>query len=211
MDNEQYQKELFEFEKPKRSFPALGSIFSKGDFENRFVLTLTSERMVFVLIGIIMLMVIVFALGVEQGKSIQREAPKVIRTTTAPKPLSKTLAPGAPTLGLKAPVKPVKAAALPAAATVVKPQTPQTKIQQPQISQAAQAAPFTIVAATFARQETALFELNHLKSAGLDAYIYKSDPYFQLCVGRYTNKDEPKKVLSKVRQVFKDAYIKYRQ
>ena len=65
MENEKYQKELFEFEAPKKAAARFGDIFQRADF----VITLTPEKMVFAAIGIIMLMVVFFALGVEKGKA----------------------------------------------------------------------------------------------------------------------------------------------
>lgn len=76
MEEEKYQKELFEFEKPKRPFPRLGNIFPKPDFEGRISITFGLERLIFISIGIIMLMVIVFALGVERGKVAARTLPR---------------------------------------------------------------------------------------------------------------------------------------
>lgn len=80
MEEEKYQKELFEFEKPQRHFPRLGKIFPKPDFEGRISITFGLERLIFISIGIIMLMVIVFAIGVERGKVIARTPrPSVIQ------------------------------------------------------------------------------------------------------------------------------------
>ena len=55
MDEEKYQKELFEFDrKPRRFFSKLSDLFPKADFERNVVLTLTLDRAVFISIGIIM-------------------------------------------------------------------------------------------------------------------------------------------------------------
>lgn len=76
MEEEKYQKELFEFEKPKRSFPGLRKIFPRPDFEGRISITFGLERLIFISIGIIMLLVIVFALGVERGKAASGALPR---------------------------------------------------------------------------------------------------------------------------------------
>ena len=68
MDDEKYQKELFQFEKPKRLFPRLAKILPKADFEGRVLITFTLERIVFISIGILMIMVLTYALGVERGR-----------------------------------------------------------------------------------------------------------------------------------------------
>ncbi|MDD5428839.1 MAG: hypothetical protein PHI58_06385 [Candidatus Omnitrophica bacterium] len=69
MDEEKFQKELFEFEKPKRFLPRLSDFFPKADFERNVILTLTLDRAVIITIGIIMTMVVIYALGVESGKN----------------------------------------------------------------------------------------------------------------------------------------------
>lgn len=74
MEDEKYQKELFEFEKPKRLFPRFGRIFTRANF----AVTLTMEKIVFISIGLIMLMVIIYALGVERGKTFSKSITAVI-------------------------------------------------------------------------------------------------------------------------------------
>ncbi|MFH0764269.1 MAG: SPOR domain-containing protein [Candidatus Omnitrophota bacterium] len=69
MEEEKGQKELFEFEKPKRSFPKLSSFLPKADFERNILITLTLEKIIFISIGLILAMVVVYALGVEVGKA----------------------------------------------------------------------------------------------------------------------------------------------
>jgi len=68
------QKELFEFEKPKRRFRGFPNLFPKADFGANFAVMLTLEKAVFIVIAVIMLLVVVFALGVERGKSITRNS-----------------------------------------------------------------------------------------------------------------------------------------
>lgn len=86
MDSGNIQHELFEFEKPKKTIFGLDRFFGKRDFENRFVLTITPEKLVFLMIGVIMLMVGLFALGVERGRSVGRQpaAAPVKKQATAP-------------------------------------------------------------------------------------------------------------------------------
>ena len=65
MENENTQKELFEFDKPKKSFPGIARIFPKHDF----ALVITSEKLIFAVIGMLMVVVVVYAIGVEQGRA----------------------------------------------------------------------------------------------------------------------------------------------
>lgn len=94
MEEEKYQKELFEFKKPKRTFPRLSDLLPKGDFENRIAITLTLERIVFIIIGLIMLMVIIYAFGVEAGRGIAKKA-----ASSSESRISLVKAPQIPALG----------------------------------------------------------------------------------------------------------------
>jgi len=74
MEDKPYQQELFEFETPKGyAQKKADPIFPKG----KFSVTLTLDRLVFISIGVIMLMVALYALGVEKGKSYANSAAAV--------------------------------------------------------------------------------------------------------------------------------------
>jgi len=83
MDEEKYQKELFEFDKPKKPFLRLSRILPKADFERNVLITLSLEKVIFISIGILMFLVLVYALGVEVGRSraIERIASKISAKT----------------------------------------------------------------------------------------------------------------------------------
>ena len=190
MDEEKYQKELFEFEKPKRSFPRLAGFFPKADFEGKFSITLTLERLIFLLIGIIMLMVIIYALGVEVGRSVTNGRAVVASAENRPVPV-KALPPQT--------IKPIPQATMPVPAKpiTVKPVDSSNK-------------PYTIVAVTFSSKEGASQEVSRLKKEGYDAFLVQSDPYFQVCIGSYSDKNgtENQKELKKIKRVYKDAYFR---
>jgi hypothetical protein len=175
MENEKYQKELFEFEFPKKASARFGNIFPRTDL----AITLTPEKMVFAAIGMIMLMVVFFALGVEKGKSAARakftEMKTAVRQAAAP----------------AMPVKP--------ALTAVKARAVFDKTK-----------PYMVVAASFLREDLALREVDKLKMAGLDAFIYYGEPYYLACVGSFQSKDSAQKILNKVKQIRKDAYVRLR-
>lgn len=213
---EERQRELFEFdEKPRKAFPSLGNIFQKNDFENKYLVTVSPERFVFVAIGLVMVLVFVYALGVERGKTCGRAAkpaPAVVKTqpaAVAPKPVMNRAGSPAPTV----PAAP--AAALAAAAPV----TPAAVLAAPPMAAASESGPaeapvgafHTIVVCTFSKQITAAAEARRLKTEGLEAYVYQSNSYFQVCVGKFADSALAKENLAKVRRYFKDAYIKYRQ
>ena len=196
MENEKYQKELFEFEQPKKQWHRFGRFFQKTDF----AVTLNAERLVFVLIGILMLIVVSFALGVERGRSqaaILPAAPKaapqspVVQTPVAQKNDK------APSMNI-APKSRTSAAPVKAAVDTSKTQT----------APADKNKPYTIVAGAFTREDTAIKEINRLKAGGLEAFVYYSEPYYLACVGAFANKDSAQKVLGKVRQMHRDAYVR---
>lgn len=214
MENDKLQKELFEFEAPKK---VLRPIFSQFFQKNDFGVTLTVEKLVFISIGIIMLMVVFFAIGVENGKSLST------RNNTAP------LVP-AQTATIQVPTKAV-AGLVPQgrAVTTVKNITPKDRnaaswgqkktltattnaaveAQNTQVPQS-RGKPYTIVAAAFLRQDFASKEAAILEGNSLDAFVYYSEPYYLACVGSFANKDSAQKVLSKVRQMHRDAYVRLR-
>ena len=98
MDEENNQKELFEFKKPKRSFPKLSNFLPKADFERNILITLSLEKVIFIFIGMIMAMVVVYALGVEIGRSRAEE--RIVSRVAAKK-----------TVLLPVPAKPIQAKA----------------------------------------------------------------------------------------------------
>ena len=198
METEKYQKELFEFESPKKAAARFGNIFPRTDF----AITLTPEKMVFAAIGIVMLMVIFFALGVEKGRSAAR------LKFTATKTIAKDI--------VAAPAIPVKSAQVPivitksVAATNITP-----KIKPPAATVKSRVAfdktkPYMVVAAAFSREDLALKEIGKLKTAGLEAFVYYGEPYYLACVGSFQSKDGAQKILNKVRQVHRDAYVRLR-
>ena len=96
MDNEGYQKELFDFDgKQRKPFPGFEKILPKADFEGKVSITLGLEKVVFISIGIILTLVVIFAIGVERGKSITLDAVIVPAKTTPavymPAPIAHTV------------------------------------------------------------------------------------------------------------------------
>ncbi len=185
MGEGKYQKELFEFDNRKRSFPKFDKMIPKGDF----ALILTLEKTVFVSIGIIMLLVIIYALGVERGKVITR---KIAR-------------PAVKVAMVRAPVV-IEKVAIPVRQPVVAATSPVPVVETAQDP----SRPYTIVAATFTRKEWAENEVERLKRSGFDAFASPSEPYFIVCIGAFANKDVAKPLLNKVRRSYKDAYIRRR-
>lgn len=177
------QKELFEFEKPKKLFPKFGMTMPRGDF----ALTLTLEKLVFLGIGVIMIMVVIYALGVERGKAVIRINTAAV-TSSAPVRTAPSVQ--------KPPVAPVRIMAV----DTVEPVPVRVKPSKS----------YAIVAASFTRKEWAQAESDHLRKKGYDAFVIESTPYFVVCVGSYSTREKAKFALKKVRLTYKDAYLKAR-
>jgi cell division septation protein DedD len=204
---ERYQKELFDEFKPKRHFAKNDNIVPK----TKFSLTLSLEKTVFSSIAIVMAMVAIYAVGVERGKVIQREArtlntSKTIKSVTVG--LQNTPQPQAPAVPVQKVPQAAQQAAQPPAAQPVPAQAQQ--VQAAALSLSQQPKPYTIVGATFTRKEWADKEIEKLKKNGFDGTVYQSSNYFLVCIGSYQTKDEAKQALPKIRSTYKDAYLRSR-
>lgn len=193
MEEEKFQKELFEFEQPKKTFSRLTDILSKADFEGRVTVTLTLEKMVFIAIGIIMAMVIVYALGVESGKSrIKTDIPSQHQVVTPPALTPRVVPIGAKNMLNTAPVvsatKPTSTAVMPAAKM------------------------YTILAGSYAKRDGAQASAAVLVKLGFTVTITYSEPYYRVTVGSYASKNgaDALKDMTKVKRIYKDAMFKLR-
>jgi cell division septation protein DedD len=202
MEKDNIQKELFEFKVPKKRPKRFGQLFQKTDFE----ISLSAEKLVFVSIGIIMLLVVFFALGVERGKAIVSRSAETAPATVQ---VSKLNVSGNVPAQSSSQIKVVNTAIN---------ITPKEKVAVAVIKAATVSAqslpdkskPYTIVAASFSKEVFANQEVARLKAGGLEAFVMKSDPYYLACVGAFANKDGAKTKLNKVRQIHKDAYVRLR-
>ncbi len=188
MDEDKYQKELFEFEKPKRFFPRISDLFPKADFERNVAITLTLDKVVFIAIGIIMLMVAIYALGVEAGKG---KAAEPFQARAVPVQVST----GAKDL------------TVPIAARQASGQQTRPVVQKKSV---VASLPYTILAATFNDRHNALQEVRKLRLQGLDAMLVQKDSHFLACVGSYPDKtsSQIQNDLKKVKRLHSDAYVR---
>ncbi len=198
MDPDKYQKELFEFKSPKKATARFGSIFTRSDF----AIILTPEKMVFAAIGMIMLIVIFFALGVEKGRSVTRTkftAKKTMARDLAATPVVSVTEAKAPTCVPKN-----------GAATNITPKNGQpTEAAKTEVA-FDKTKPYMVIAAAFSRKEFALKEVSRLKKADLEAFVYYGEPYYLACVGSFNSKSSAQKILNKVKQMHRDAYVRLR-
>lgn len=195
------QKEFFEFEKPKKSFFRLPRIFRRADLDSNLTVSLGLEKILFISIALVMVAVIIYALGVERGKAISRKS-DIYAQPVAP---AKLLLPVRPTeiqiphplTAAKPPVS-VRSAADEAVADIAA-----TNLGGGTIS-------YAIVTATFRSKEAAARLGTQLRKEGFDTHTVESGQYFQVCVGSFRDKNgaEAQKQLRRIRQKYKDAYIR---
>ena len=183
MEEDRPQKELFPYETPKKRFSGFAGMFRKAGIDGSvFAITLKIDKLVFISIAIIMTMVVVYALGVERGRSVkakinpapvQHAAP--LEAVPEPKPLPVTQ---------------------PAAAVAVKEDV----------------MPYTIAVAALSKKETALREAARMRNNGFDSSVMYREPYYVVCVGTFADKTSvaSKKELARVRRLCRDAYFKQR-
>lgn len=182
MDEERPQKELFEFEPPRKRFSGIAGMFRKAGIDGSvFAITLKIDKLVFISIAVIMTMVMVYALGVERGKSVTPKA------SSAPLP----------------------AAAQTKAVVEVK---PQPQVQNIAAVRTTAVKPYTIAVASMSKKETALAEAARMKDRGFDSFVVYSQPYYVVCVGAFADKTSSasQKELSNVRRFSRDAYFRQR-
>ncbi len=209
MEEEKYQKELFQFEQPKKSFSRFAEMLPKADFEGRISITISLENIVFIAIGMMMIFVIVYAMGVESGKS--RENAPAVRVGKPSEQLS--TAPGAQVRPAAIPVKNILNTA--PIAPAVRPATPVRQIVQPQVKTTAlyqESKPYTILAGSFAKRENAQGAAVMLVKQGFTASIAYFQPYYRVSVGAYSDKTsaDAQRDLMRVRRINKDAMFKLR-
>ena len=204
MEKDNIQKELFEFEAPAQRSRRFSQLFRKADFG----INLSAERLVFASIGIVMLLVVSFALGVERGKAVSadRARPKVV-TTGLPALQPQVIA----SVPVKQAVQ-VKAVNT-ATDTAPKDKAQPSVLKKAQVLTQSKAAddkgkPYMIIAVAFSRESFAASEVSRMKANGIEAFVYHSEPYYLVCVGAFANKDAAQKTLSRVRQLHRDAYVR---
>lgn len=190
MEEEKNQKELFEFNKPKRRFSSLAGIFRLSGVEKpAFAITLKLDKIVFIFIVVIMTMVILYAVGVERGKSLGRKAPAIaVVQKTSERPGANVQKPQ------------------PVAGNKIESAAGEVGISSGKVP----AKPYTIAVAALSKKETAYGEVVKLKANMLDAFVIYREPYYVVCVGSLSDKTSAKSIqeLNRVKRFRKDAYFK---
>lgn len=189
MENQGDQKELFEFDKPKKQLFDLGGVFKKSGFDNSLTLSIGLEKIVFLSIALILLAVVIYALGVESGRSSANRRKAQLSIDPAPKqaPIEKPAPPGR--------------TAHPVAADTAAPARP-----------AEPGKPYTISVGSYENQQFAVDDARKLKAMGFDAFVMKTDLYFVVCAGSFDDKTSAasRQALARIKGIRPGAYFRAR-
>jgi hypothetical protein len=189
--DEEKQKELFE----EFSKPAKKPFFFKGSNRylqnNVFIWQVSSEKIVFLIIGVIILAVITFCLGVEHGKRLRdsfqpdnnlpRKLSRPISSSSTSRPASSSSTGRVPTDTRSSVKEPV-------------PTAPQKK--------------YTIMVASYIKKDDAQKDAVRLKKAGFPVYITPSGRFFVIKVGDFNDRAQADAALATLKKKYKDVYIK---
>lgn len=182
------QKELFgEFQEPEKKIK-----FFKNNNRfllNRiFVLQFSAEKLTFLLIGTVLLIVLIFCLGAEQGKraasggriTASRTAAVLQKETKTPE-TAQAKTPAAKKTGLTI----YSASPAPRSGGI-----------------------HTIRIATYKNKTSAEKIAAKIKKEGFPAYFVKSGNFFLICVGDYNTRQDAEATLSALKKNYQDCYIK---
>lgn len=199
MDSKGYQQELFEeFEEPTRR----PRFLRKKKFPQKFFsLRLSQEKLVFLTIGLVVLLLVSFSLGVERGKRLSR-IPQEAKSPH-PKLAARIQEPGlSKDENLKESAR-----------------NPQTKIgaegqQQALATPEKETLPpkairsYAVQVATYKREELAQRELKRLELEGYNSFVGRRGRYFEVCVGPYSNKADAEASLKALRKRYQDCLLR---
>lgn len=194
---EEKQGEFFsEFNSTSEKKPGNISRYSHA-LRKKTAFSISYENLVFASIIVIMLMVVFFSLGVEKGKRVKIK--NYVAATAEPFDSTKE--------------KEVSAALKEIGAEISKPEDVNkpsgSGIAEPEIGNAAiPGKPYTIQVVAYKNEKNAKNEIEQLKAEGYDAFILPSKEWFQVCVGRYANKEESKKDFDTLRNRYPTSYFR---
>ena len=160
---------------------------SKGSGKNRLrlakiALSLSYENMIILSIGLIMLLIVCYSLGVERGRqlaqvkgedmNIEQEQAESSPQEVAPKPKEKRM-----------------------------------QIKVAQVTEVFKASPY-IQVASFRTDKYAIKEMEGLKSKGYQPYLARWGRYTVVCVGGYKDKDEAHQALVDLKKLYADCILR---
>jgi hypothetical protein len=187
LNTQKQQQELFDefvvVKKTRGRFFGVLNKFNKPIFQQHCLsLSVSYEILIMALIGVVLVASIIFALGVERGRSLNSSEVEM------PVPIQPVVAAPDPE-----PAAPVVLAPKPAEA--VKP---------------AADKPYTIQVALYKTRELADRENSRIKGMGYSTDIIKKGSYYILCVGSFVSKDAAKQTFATLEKKYKGCLIRKR-
>lgn len=170
------------------------------------------EKIVFLFIGLVIVGIVSFCLGVERGKTIamtKLSARFDVARASAVAAKNSGRSVQMSTFALPAASQPQSARTRPAASPVLKPQPqgPVPEQAEPQQGPKGQAG-YTIQVASFKNAVFATQETNALKKKGFPAAAVSQGEYTVVYVGKFTNKEMAQPLLSQLRQTYRNCYVR---
>ncbi len=194
------QNDLFEQSnkaKNKRRFrPSFKKMFPYGFVTFR----LSYEGAIFSLIIFLMLCVIMFSIGVERGKNSRNYVKEEIKKDVKPvsvRPQVKNVQTN-PVSVNKLKSAPAVAYNTPKANTVAQVRTPQEAVK----------GNYTIQVLTYRDKSTAEKQVQKLTQNGYKPFVIFSGGFYQICIGRYSVRENAKIDLANLRRNYKDCFIR---
>ena len=176
--------------------------FQFANFPGRFLrLRVAYEDAVFTVLGLVLVVLAGFCLGVERGKRLgpQPEVMSMAGVATA-----QNLSVAGPS-NAAAPAVP---AAVPARKTIPVIPAAVSPVPAPAVAEPPTGGGFAIQLATYMGPQAAQEEVRRLAKKGVQAQVLKQGKYLELRAGGYRSKQEAKSALSGLRKQYPDAFLK---
>jgi len=187
-EHKENQKELFdEFKTEEKGFKLFKN---KGRLsQNRiFLFQLSIEKLFFLLIALVLVIVVTFCFGVERGKCIASGPRPIVAAAVQSKPAERQV------------INTIQVKVKPAMVTNVATKNSLAKGKPGEI--------YTIRIAAYVNKKSAADLSAKIRQSGFPAYIRTSGNFYIICVGDYTDKKQADRALLELKKIYKDCYIK---
>ncbi|MFH1045983.1 MAG: SPOR domain-containing protein [Candidatus Omnitrophota bacterium] len=189
--------------KPRTSKLALGKI----------ALSLSYENVIIVSIGLIMILIVCYSLGVEKGKYLAKLSTDVDVIAIKAEPTPSLESAKTENLIKEVPLKsPIKETTKPKDEPLPTKTAEEKKAPAPQEKKVkikiANKQLYTIQVATFRQSTSVQKETDRLKKIGYSSFPISSNKLTALCIGNYKSKGEASKDLVKLKKLYSDCYVR---
>lgn len=169
-------------------------------------IVLTFENVVVVFVFMIVSLIIAFSIGVERGRVRARMAHSVAQLAVPVAVQTESL-PSPQVMAVTMPQNMTGAAQ--AAQSDLSPVSVVAPIiDQPAAAQKDVDKGYTVQVASYKKESMAEKEAMNLKREGFESFTMQKGDYVIICVGKFTNQDKAKQMLSKLKKRYKDSMIR---